>query len=299
MRGHSTALWIKGDTVKVFIVVDMEGATGVVHRDQLMPEGRGYSAAQQLLTGDVNAAIEGVLSVYPNAECVVGDGHGSMRNILLEQLHPSATLVVGGGHPTNKPLLQCEGIDASFNAAICVGFHSKAGTPNGVLSHTYVGSTIAAMHMNGREVGEVEVDAAILGSFGVPLLCVTGNSDLEPEIREWNQECGFVATKQSLGATAAICKPPSRTSQEITEAVAQSIQRHQHQAMTPYLHGKQVELTVEFYRREMVERALRIQGVVAKGDRSIVVQGVNGAEAFRVCWLAVAQTLHEPQAWLQ
>ncbi|MFN6113824.1 MAG: M55 family metallopeptidase, partial [Bacteroidota bacterium] len=76
--------------MRVFIAVDMEGATGVVHHDQLMPDGRGYAAAQKLLTADVNAVIEGVLLVEPQAEVVVGDGHGIMRNVLLDQLHPSA-----------------------------------------------------------------------------------------------------------------------------------------------------------------------------------------------------------------
>ena len=62
--------------MKVFIAVDMEGATGVVHNDQLMPEGCGYAAAQRYLTADVNAVINGILSVDPTADIVVGDGHG-------------------------------------------------------------------------------------------------------------------------------------------------------------------------------------------------------------------------------
>ena len=212
--------------MKVFIVVDMEGATGVVHREQLMPGGDGYSAGRKLLTQDVNAVIEGVLEAAPDSTFVVGDGHGIMRNVILEDLHEAAELVIGPAQPENKPLVQCEGVDETFDLAVMVGFHSKAGT-GGLLAHTFVGSTICSLTMNGREVGEAEADAAILGSFGVPVGLVIGNSDLEDEIREWNNDCGFVSTKRTLGPTAAVCKPPTKTRSEISAAAKAMVERHQ------------------------------------------------------------------------
>ena len=49
--------------MKVFICADMEGATGIVHRDQLMPEGgAAYTAGCKLLTGDVVAVAKGALA---------------------------------------------------------------------------------------------------------------------------------------------------------------------------------------------------------------------------------------------
>ncbi|MGA0833360.1 MAG: M55 family metallopeptidase [Candidatus Kapaibacteriota bacterium] len=283
--------------MKVFVVVDMEGATGVVHRDQLMPDGRGYSSAQALLTDDVNAVIEGVLAVDAPATIVVGDGHGTMRNVLLERIHPCASVVVGGGHPSNKPLLQCEGIDASFDAAFLLGFHTMAGTPGGLLAHTFVGSTIARMMINGRAAGEAEVDALILGSFGVPVLGVVGNSDLEPEIRTWNPTCGFVATKQVLGPTAAICKPPARTQAEITDMVSAMVRRHYADPVPPYSLGSTVELSAELYRTEMVDRISFHGDVKRLGDRTIATEGPMDL-AFRHLWKAIAQALTEPPAWL-
>jgi D-aminopeptidase len=40
--------------VKVFVAVDMEGATGVAHREHLMPGGNDYERARGWLTSDVN-----------------------------------------------------------------------------------------------------------------------------------------------------------------------------------------------------------------------------------------------------
>jgi D-amino peptidase len=288
---------VEENTVKIFIVVDMEGATGVVHREQLMPEGRGYSAGQKLLTGDVNAVIDGVLSVDPDAEFVIGDGHGPMRNVLLEELHPQAELVIGPAQVQNKPLVQVEGIDDSFDLAVLVGFHSKAGTPSGVLSHTFIGSTICSLTMNGRVVGEAEADAAIMACFNVPVGLVIGNSDLEPEIREWNNDCLFVSTKRSLGPTAAICKPPSRTRPEISAAAAAMVTRHMQKPFDALGRGR-TTFEVETYRREMTDRALNEAGTMRIDERRFAVEAGDAAEAFRMLWRALARTQEEPASWM-
>jgi D-amino peptidase len=285
--------------MKIFIVVDMEGATGVVHRDQLMAEGRGYTAAQKLLTRDVNAVIEGVLSIEPGATFVVGDGHGTMRNVLLEELHSSAELVVGSAAPDNKPLCQCEGVDMSFDLAVLVGFHSMAGTPGGLLAHTFVGSTICSLRMNGKVVGEAEADAAVLGAFGVPVGLIVGNGELEREIREWNATCGFVSTKRTLGPTAAICKPPAKTQEQISKAAASMMQRAHGGGFPVYDLDGTVEFRVETYRREMTDKACQVDGIVRVGEREFTASGANAAEAFRLMWRGVTRSMDETPAWLQ
>ncbi len=285
--------------MKVFIVVDMEGATGVVHRDQLMPEGNGYAASQKLLTADVNAAIEGVLREASDATFVVGDGHGIMRNVILSDLHDRAELVVGPAAPANKPLVQCEGIDDTFDIAILVGFHTMAGTPGGLLAHTFVGSTICSLTMNDREVGEAEADAAVLGSFGVPVGMVVGNSDLEPEIRAWNDRCEFVSTKRTLGPTAAVCKTPAATRVLIADAAARMVREHAKAPYQTYLEGEAVTFIVETYRREMATKALTSDTVTAVDDRRFRAEGTDGADAFRKMWSALALALNDPQSWLQ
>ncbi len=284
--------------MRYFLTIDMEGATGVVHRDQLGPEGRGYSAAQKLLTRDVNAVINGVLRVDPEATFVVGDGHGIMRNIILEDLHQRAELVIGSAAPDNKPLCQVEGIDDSFDAAVLIGFHSMAGTPGGLLAHTFVGSTICSLTMNGKVVGEAETDAAVLGAYGVPVGLIIGNSDLEPEIRAWNDECLFYATKRTLGPTAAICKTPARTTSEIEAISAQFATAVRNGAYAPYRIAGPVDLRVETYRREMTDKACSVEGIQRINERTFSAVGNDAAEAFRLMWRGVTRAMDETPAWL-
>jgi len=287
--------------MKIFIVVDMEGATGVVHPDQLMPEGRGYSAAQAALTADVNAVIEGCIQARPDATFSfrVGDGHGVMRNVLLDKLHPSAELVVGTATPENKPLCQCEGIDDSFDLAVLVGFHTKARTPGGLLAHTFVGSTIADLRLYGESCGEAQIDAAILGDFDVPVGLIVGNSDLEAEIREWNRTVPFVATKKTLGPTAAICYPPARTREEIVNACSLMLDMYDrsefevaHPVAMPYIE-------LETYRAETAARIAQVGDFQLLNDRTVVVTDPSVASAFRRLWSSLAIALYEAPSWLR
>ncbi len=281
--------------MKIFIAADMEGATGVVHHDQLMPEGRGYAAAQRLLTGDVNAAIEGVLRTDPLATFVVGDGHGPMRNILLEELNPAAELVIGSGKPSNKPFCQLEGIDSTFDAAFMVGYHSKSGTPSGLLAHTYIGSIVREWRLNGVDVGEVQMNAAVFGSFGVPVALVVGNSDLAPEVAVWDPRVMFVTTKRTLGPTAGVCLAPSRTRTLISNAAAHVVTNLS--TLFSYDVGH-TRIEVEMYRREQCDKASTENGIVKINETTILAEADNAADAFRLAWRACTRALDEAPAWL-
>lgn len=286
--------------MKVFIAVDMEGATGVVHSDQLMPEGKTYTQARNLLTDDVNAAIEGVLSVVPEATFVVCDGHGIMRNVVFENLHEAASLVIGPASYENKPLCQCQGIDETFDMAMMVGYHSMAGTPNGLLAHTYVGSLITNLRLNGNIVGEITMNTAIFGSFGVPVGLVTGNSCLEEEAKNISPAIEFVSTKESYGFTAALCYPPKKTKKLIFDGAARATKNLLHNQLKPIVAPTPVTIEVETYRREMTTRASAVAGIEKTGERTFAAtNSISAAECFKTIWKGVTTAMDQPAGWLQ
>jgi len=107
--------------MKIYLMTDMEGVAGVVNGDDyLAPGARYYEVARELVTGEVNAAIEGALEGGAT-EFLVVDGHGQGAiNPLL--LHPAARLLTG------RPLGYPFGIDESFTARLydrpaCPGEH--------------------------------------------------------------------------------------------------------------------------------------------------------------------------------
>ena len=80
--------------MKIFISTDMEGATGIVHPEQVSIKGDDYNRGRCLLTGDVNAAVEGALEAGAD-EVVICEGHANMRVILIEKLNEKSRLVAG------------------------------------------------------------------------------------------------------------------------------------------------------------------------------------------------------------
>ena len=285
--------------MRIFICADMEGITGVVHREQLMPEGKQYAAACKWMTGDINAAIEGALAVEPSATFLVNDGHAVMRNVLLDELHETAELVVGPATWENKPLCQTTGVDASFDLLFLVGHHTRAGTPGGLLSHTWSGQVVANFRIHDDIVGEVAINSATAGAFGVPVGLVTGTDRLLVEAQATLPDHVVgVATKRTLGPTAAICKPPSVTRALIREGAAEAVRRLHAGRLSALVPPGPVTMEIETYRREMTHQALRAPGVERSGESAFRTVGEDAAQAAERMWHAVVRAHDVVPGWL-
>ena len=106
--------------LKIFISVDLEGVGGIVSPEHTRIEGKEHERARHLMTGEVNAAINGILEACKPKNIVVNDSHATMCNIIPEELHETAELIMG----SPKPLAMMEGIDESFDAAFFIGYHA-------------------------------------------------------------------------------------------------------------------------------------------------------------------------------
>jgi D-amino peptidase len=205
--------------MKFFISVDMEGISGIVDSSMVSRKHQDYEKGRKLMVADVNAAIEGILARDKNAEITVCDAHGSMNNINPEDLHKVATLVRG----TPKPQSQIAGLNDTFDACLFIGYHSKKGTLEGILSHTYSGGNIEKLVINGSEVGETELNAGIAGYYGVPLIFLSGDQATAIEASKLNPGIVTVAVKKAIGRTAAECLHPEKARELITKGVTQAI----------------------------------------------------------------------------
>ena len=209
IRGIALSLVVVGsafgqsdDGLKVFISVDMEGVTGVVNVDDARRSGKDYDYFRQTMTREANAAIEGALAAGAT-EIIVRDSHGSALNLLPEQLHRSAKLLRdwSGG-----PKVMMEGIDASFDAAIYVGYHARAGTANGVLDHTSSGD-VTDISINGVSMPETGYNALMAGYHDVPVIFVAGDKAVCDQARELLGNVETVAVKEGIGAAALNLHP--------------------------------------------------------------------------------------------
>ncbi len=284
--------------MKVFIAVDMEGATGVAHREHLLPGGNDYERARKWLTGDVNAAVEGAVAAGAT-EVFVNDGHGNMRNLLIDDLHEAARLVVGPAQARNKPLVQVTGIEqGGFDAAMFVGFHSRAGTPNGLLSHTWVGMLVHEIRLQGKVAGETLLDAAIVGHYGTPVVLVTGGDDVCREARaDLGDDLPTVEVKRVLGPSACASLTPKRA-QSLIRAAAEKAVRERAKRR-PWTTTSPVTMDLEFHRREMAVRALDTGLGKLSGERGVRYAGKDVPSASADLWRGLEEAMREDGSFLK
>lgn len=275
------------DSVKVFISVDMEGISGIVDITMTRRNQPDYEKGRNLMVEDVNAAIEGILSVSA-AEIVVSDAHGGMNNLNPEDLHKDAVLV--RGRP--KPLGQMAGLDRSFDACLFVGYHSKKGTKDGILSHTYSGGNIESLHINGVEVGETAMNAGLAGYHEVPLVFVSGDVAVTREAKELNNEIETVAVKEAISRVAAKCIHPEKAREMIKKGVAKSINKSK--IIKPHKFNPPVEFRIRFTSAKKADAASfipsaeRLDGKTIRIVHNDYVKGYHGFLAAVMCGTAVS-----------
>ncbi|MET9018180.1 M55 family metallopeptidase [Streptomyces olivaceoviridis] len=269
--------------MRIYISVDMEGITGLVDADDVQPGGRDYERGRALMAEDVNAAVRGALAAGATG-ILVNDAHGPMRNLLPEALHPAARLV--RGRP--KQLGMLEGLTGEYDAALCVGYHSRAGAP-GVLSHSFMGHEIEDMWLDGRPVGEIGLAHATAAALGVPVVALTGDDAACAEMTEWDASVVTVPVKYARDRFAAELRPQAEAREAIEEAVARVLSQD---PPRPAPSAAEATLTVRWQSASVAATLLGIPGVTAEDPRTVRASGELPAlyRQFGV-WMRVAASL--------
>jgi D-amino peptidase len=282
--------------VNIYVSVDMEGITGITHGDMMMSGQPEYNRGRKLMTDDANAAVEGL--VQAGAEYIlVNDSHGPMRNMIFEDMHSGAHLLTGSGDA--KPHCQLEGADTrEFDCAVFVGYHAMARTAKAIHPHTIAGAAVSELRINGRPHGETGLNAAVLASLGIPTVMVTGDSTTIAEATDFlGNEIKTVTVKESCGRNAAICRPPSATLPEITEAAKNAVGSRGD--VTLYIPERPQVIEVDFNNMQQADRAGRTAEVEQIGPLSIRIEGTHLWDQYQALWAALRSALYEPAVWLQ
>ncbi len=259
--------------MRVHVISDMEGVAGIVNGDQVNGEKGGplFEEGRRLYTEEINAAIRGARSAGAT-EVVVMDCHGAgggytFNSLVPDLLDPSCEYVV-----QREWTEYTEFLEQGCDAALFVGMHAMAGTPDGVMNHTVSGQSWQNLWFNGAPVGETGINAALCGTWGCPVLLVTGD---EAACREGRRLLGdgltTVAVKRGFGAKSARNIPPLRAREMIEEGARRAL--GDLSAVPPYDPGRPAEIRVEYKNTLAVDRLRRVPSVEVAAPREIVVRG--------------------------
>ena len=205
--------------MRIFISADMEGISGIAAPEDVTMGTVEYQRGQELFHGDVNAAIEGAVAAGAT-EVLVNDSHSSMRNLNRTEIDGRARLIRGN----TKPRSMMQGLSAEYDGALFVGYHAKAGTPCGVLNHTFFGWKLIRLRVNDREVGELGWNARLAGALDVPVVLVTGDDVTATEARtEFGDGIETVAVKRGIDRFTACCRPISETRAAIRDHAERAV----------------------------------------------------------------------------
>jgi D-amino peptidase len=232
--------------VKVFIISDMEGVAGIVKWAQTDGRNGGvaYQEGRVLYTEEINAAIRGAKAAGAT-DIVVMDCHGAggewtFNSLIPDKLDPDCEYVVQSEWTEYTDFLE-QGCDG----ALFVAMHAKAGTPDGVMSHTVSGEAWRDLSFNGVSVGETGINAAFCGQWGCPVLLVTGDLATCKEASDLlGDGLTTVAVKRGLGRFSARQLPPLKARELIQDGATRALKDLS--GVKPYVPGTPAEIRIEF-----------------------------------------------------
>jgi D-amino peptidase len=256
---------------------DMEGSSGIVSYAQVDPADREYADGRALFMADLVALLRG-LGEGGAEEVTVYDEHKQGRNVDLAQVPDYVTVLAG--KPPYRPDWP-GGLDQSYTGLVMLGLHAMKGVEGALLPHTYEGG-VRAMRLNGQLVGEIGMEAAIAGEFGVPLVLVTGDSAAVQEALELCPDTIGVVVKDSVDSAGALCYPVTVTTTLIRQAARQVVATPP--AVEPVRFEAPVRLEVVFEDGSFLEAMRGAYGPDFSDERTLGLEGGGPTEVYAEYW---------------
>ncbi len=206
--------------MKIYVITDLEGTSGVDSWSQTGgadSDKKKTGRARELLTGEVNACVEGIKQACPKAQVTVWDGHG-VGGLNTKKLTRRAKLFRHNELP-GPPYRT----DASYDALFYVGQHAMAGTKGATLCHTYDHRRIEYYKLNGRRVGEFGARSLMAATLGVPTVFLAGDDKAVAEAKKLVPGIFGAAVKQSRGWQKASHLAPAASQARIRETAIAAV----------------------------------------------------------------------------
>ncbi len=258
----------------------MEGLTGIGAPGMTQSGGKDYAVGRRMMTREIQRVVAGIRLAasergVESVRIVVNDSHGDHANALIEDFPPGVEYVQG----SLKPLGMTAELDESFDAAMYLGYHARAGQP-GFLAHTGSG-LVLDMSINGIPSGEGEMNAAYAGAHGVPVVLIAGDADYVRLARDtYGSTAEAVVTKTAVTAHAAHLRPVAEVLAEFEEKARDAmlgLDDHQ-----PWDVGSPFTVEMKLNNATHVEVAAGLPGVERVGPLTVRFTEADPARAYRM-----------------
>ena len=205
--------------MEYLIAVDLEGIHGVVGEEmKTLTDSFDYADAIEGAILEVNTAIRALFDCGAT-KVAVWDNHGGGENIDFSLIDSRAVRVSDKGRKERFDLAN----EHSFSGIIFLGYHAKAGTPSGVLAHTYNSKAIQYVKLNGKAVGELTIDSYICARHNIyPILAASDAAGIS-EMKEICPTAETVITKHGKSRNEAVFKDRDQVLREIYVSTCRAV----------------------------------------------------------------------------
>lgn len=275
--------------MRVHISIDMEGIAGVADAADTTVGAPHYEYCRRLMTAECNAVIGGCFDAGAD-DVVVNDSHGTMLNLLQEELDQRVRVVRG----RTKAFGMMQALEPGFDATMFVGYHAAAGHDDGVLNHTMRGREVMGVWLDDEPAGELRLNAAMAGWHGVPVALVSGDDVLCGEARAWLGDVEAVEVKKALDKYAALSLHPAEAQRRLREGARRALGRLGE--LHPYRLEPPTTLRVSWSSTTVAAVCENVPGVKRTSARDVEYTSSDFSELYRLLrvLLALAGTVTRP-----
>jgi D-amino peptidase len=255
--------------MKILMGTDIEGVAGVVSfTDQSAREGRYYDAARRLLTGEINAAAEGLYEAGAT-DILVVDGHGPGA-VYYEDLHPDLKLM--HGRPMAPRSVQ-DPYRAAYDACVMIGQHAMAGVSTSNQNHTQSSRSIDYYKLNGALIGEIAQFALYHGDLAMPLIFLSGEQDACAEAEALVPGIATVSVKDGLSRNSAISLAAPQARSLIRAGIKKALAAHQTKPLAPLVVPGPYVLEKRFFFTHEADAAVSQPGAERVDSQTVRFRG--------------------------
>jgi D-amino peptidase len=234
--------------MKFYIAVDCEGvACGVGAPGGSLNASRNLEFCKLQATREADAAARALFD--EGAErVIVWDNHNGSLNLHYDLLDERCDIALGQNFPHRFP-----GLDESFAGVLFIGYHARDNTERATMCHTFSSAAYQYQKINGVEVGELAIDAAVAGTYGVPPIFVASDQTAVAEAKEFFPGISTVTTKEAFSWNAAVSKHPKRVLKEIYDTVRKAVKHAETPA--PFRFTSPIRFEIRFKRIDAADAA--------------------------------------------
>ncbi|MCD6578121.1 M55 family metallopeptidase [bacterium] len=271
--------------MKIFISFDWEGISGISSWRMMSKDHVLFKEAQKNVELEIKAIIDGIEATKKKiSEVTICDSHAFGENIEFYDLPDYVNYI--RGFP--RKYYMVSGLSDAYDGVIFLGYHSPVGTKYAPMDHTYSSSSIFNIKINGKVVGESEINGLFAGDMQIPVLLITGDDKLFSFSSSNFARLGteFIITKEGYGRYAAKIFNIKGVLNEIREKIKNQINNMKD--IKPFKWKSPYELEIEFIDTLIADIVELIPGVKRISGRVVQFQTNEFKELYRAL---IAMTL--------